>query len=187
MTSYQLTQESRKSHAHPHDSCRSSPADAVFYIQKGKVKITVVSEQGKEAVVAVLGPDASKRRARAKRFSLELNSWSTKSASTRIVRAKRLASVTGKRSSASARTIWGGPMNNTSIQNAAFDDTATLAMGKAFDQACKSLRNFGSACMVREIIAKRIINVAKHGERDPTRLHVQALEALGIKDVDVGC
>src|SRR6478609_4112433 len=96
---------------------QGKPADAVFYIQKGKVKITVVSEQGKEAVVAVLGPDASKRRARAKRFSLELNSWSTKSASTRIVRAKRLASVTGKRSSASARTIWGGPMNNTSIQN----------------------------------------------------------------------
>jgi CRP/FNR family cyclic AMP-dependent transcriptional regulator len=32
-------------------------ADAVFYIQKGQVKITVVSEQGKEAVVAVLGPD----------------------------------------------------------------------------------------------------------------------------------
>src|SRR5579864_8608787 len=27
--------------------------DAVFYIQKGKVKITVVSEQGKEAVVAI--------------------------------------------------------------------------------------------------------------------------------------
>jgi CRP/FNR family transcriptional regulator, cyclic AMP receptor protein len=32
-------------------------ADSVFYIQKGKVKVTVVSEQGKEAVVAVLGPD----------------------------------------------------------------------------------------------------------------------------------
>jgi len=32
-------------------------ADAVFYIQKGKVKVTVVSEQGKEAVVAMLGPD----------------------------------------------------------------------------------------------------------------------------------
>jgi CRP/FNR family cyclic AMP-dependent transcriptional regulator len=32
-------------------------ADAVFYVQKGKVKITVLSEQGKEAVVAVLGPD----------------------------------------------------------------------------------------------------------------------------------
>ncbi len=33
------------------------PADAVFYIQQGKVKITVIFEQGKEAVVAVLGPD----------------------------------------------------------------------------------------------------------------------------------
>jgi CRP/FNR family transcriptional regulator, cyclic AMP receptor protein len=31
-------------------------ADAVFYIQKGKIKLSVVSEQGKEAVVAILGP-----------------------------------------------------------------------------------------------------------------------------------
>jgi CRP-like cAMP-binding protein len=31
-------------------------ADAVFYIQKGKVKLTVVSELGKEAVIAILGP-----------------------------------------------------------------------------------------------------------------------------------
>src|SRR6476659_9830176 len=29
-------------------------ADAVFYIQAGKVKLTVVSQQGKEAVVAIL-------------------------------------------------------------------------------------------------------------------------------------
>lgn len=34
---------------------QGEPADAVFYIQKGKVKVTVVSEQGKEAVVAILG------------------------------------------------------------------------------------------------------------------------------------
>ena len=32
-------------------------ADSVFYIQKGKVKLTVVSEHGKEAVVAILGKD----------------------------------------------------------------------------------------------------------------------------------
>ena len=31
--------------------------DAVFYVKKGKVKITVVSEQGKEALVAILGTD----------------------------------------------------------------------------------------------------------------------------------
>ncbi len=30
-------------------------ADAIFYIQKGKVKVTVLSEQGKEAVIAILG------------------------------------------------------------------------------------------------------------------------------------
>ncbi|HMF86163.1 MAG TPA: cyclic nucleotide-binding domain-containing protein, partial [Nitrospiraceae bacterium] len=29
-------------------------ADAVFYIQGGKVKVSVVSQQGKEAVVAIL-------------------------------------------------------------------------------------------------------------------------------------
>lgn len=32
-------------------------ADAVFYIQRGQVKLSVVSEQGKEAIVAILGPD----------------------------------------------------------------------------------------------------------------------------------
>jgi len=31
-------------------------ADAVFYIQKGRIKLTVTSEQGKEAVVGILGP-----------------------------------------------------------------------------------------------------------------------------------
>jgi CRP/FNR family cyclic AMP-dependent transcriptional regulator len=31
-------------------------ADAVFYVQEGKLKVTVISEQGKEAVVAILGP-----------------------------------------------------------------------------------------------------------------------------------
>ena len=33
---------------------QGDPSDAVFYIQSGKVKKTVVSEQGKEAVVALL-------------------------------------------------------------------------------------------------------------------------------------
>src|SRR5471030_1404132 len=34
---------------------QGNPADSVFYIQKGKVKVAVTSKQGKEAVVAVLG------------------------------------------------------------------------------------------------------------------------------------
>src|SRR6266513_1109270 len=34
---------------------QGSPADSVFYIEKGKVQVTVLSERGKEAVVAILG------------------------------------------------------------------------------------------------------------------------------------
>ena len=50
--------EGRSIHAYPEAQIvfsQGDPADAVFYIQRGKVKITVVSKQGKEAVVAILG------------------------------------------------------------------------------------------------------------------------------------
>ena len=40
-----------------HVFSQGETADSVFYIQKGKVKITVVSEHGKGAVVAILGKD----------------------------------------------------------------------------------------------------------------------------------
>ncbi len=36
---------------------QGDPADAIFYIQKGKIKLTVVSERGKEAVVGILEHD----------------------------------------------------------------------------------------------------------------------------------
>jgi CRP/FNR family cyclic AMP-dependent transcriptional regulator len=35
---------------------QGEPTDAVFYIQKGKVQISVVSDRGKEAIVSILGP-----------------------------------------------------------------------------------------------------------------------------------
>jgi CRP/FNR family cyclic AMP-dependent transcriptional regulator len=34
---------------------QGDPADTVFYIQKGKIKLAVVSDAGKEAVIAILG------------------------------------------------------------------------------------------------------------------------------------
>jgi hypothetical protein len=67
-------------------------------------------------------------------------------------------------------------------QNVWFDDAATLAMGEAFDRACKSLRNFGSA---PAIIADLIIAAAKNGERDPDRLYAQILKASGIDDTSM--
>ena len=39
-----------------HIFSQGDAADNVFYIQKGRVKVGVVSKQGKEAVVALLGP-----------------------------------------------------------------------------------------------------------------------------------
>jgi len=36
---------------------QGDPADSIFYIHKGRVKVTVVSGLGKEAVVAIRGPD----------------------------------------------------------------------------------------------------------------------------------
>lgn len=35
---------------------QGDPADAVLYVRRGKVKISVTSQQGKEAIVAILGP-----------------------------------------------------------------------------------------------------------------------------------
>jgi CRP-like cAMP-binding protein len=35
---------------------QGDPADEIYYVQSGKVKLTVVSRQGKEAVIAILSP-----------------------------------------------------------------------------------------------------------------------------------
>jgi CRP/FNR family transcriptional regulator, cyclic AMP receptor protein len=43
-------------HKNQHVFEQGDVADTVFYIQKGKVKLTVLSKQGKEAVVAILEP-----------------------------------------------------------------------------------------------------------------------------------
>jgi hypothetical protein len=54
-------------------------------------------------------------------------------------------------------------------------------MGKAFDRACQSLHDNGQPDLVRQIIAKRIIEVARKGERDPDELCARALQALGFR------
>ena len=74
-------------------------------------------------------------------------------------------------------------MTFNQIQNVWFDDAATSAMGAAFDRACESLKNFGSA--VPTIIAEQIIAAAKNGERDSDRLYEQALKAFAIVDASM--
>ena len=63
-----------------------------------------------------------------------------------------------------------------------FDDNATKVMGEAFDSACKELHDKGQPEIVYEVIAKRIIDAAKKGERDPIQLRKAGLTALGPDD-----
>jgi len=35
---------------------QGNPADSLFYIRRGKVKLTVISQEGKEAIIAILDP-----------------------------------------------------------------------------------------------------------------------------------
>jgi len=76
-------------------------------------------------------------------------------------------------------------MPDNSLQYGAFDDTATTAMGEAFDRACVFLYRFGSLVIAREMIAKRLIAAARNGERDPVRLCDQALIPFGIEDMSM--
>lgn len=63
--------------------------------------------------------------------------------------------------------------------NSVFDDLATKAMGEAFDAACKDLHDAGQPSLAYETIAKRIIEAARSGERDPDILRDRALTAFG--------
>jgi hypothetical protein len=64
------------------------------------------------------------------------------------------------------------------IPRGVFDESATRAMGEAFDAACAALQDGNLSDLVREIIAERIIEAARHGERDPKRLCSIAIVAI---------
>jgi hypothetical protein len=69
------------------------------------------------------------------------------------------------------------------LEGKAFDPQLTHAMGEAYDAARQALHDKGQPELVQEIIAKRIIEIASTGERDPIKLCDRALAALGIAAV----
>ena len=71
------------------------------------------------------------------------------------------------------------------FRDSGFDAEATQALGKAYDIACRSLHPNGQPPVVQEILAKKIIEVAQRGERDPDRLAAIALANLGPFHRDV--
>jgi hypothetical protein len=65
------------------------------------------------------------------------------------------------------------------VDKSIFDDSVTSAMGEAFDAACAELQDNNLSELVREIIAERIIEAAKRGERDSQRLCSIGIAAMG--------
>jgi hypothetical protein len=56
-----------------------------------------------------------------------------------------------------------------------FAPELTSAMGDAYDKAIATLSNNESELIVRELVAKRIVRLARRGERDPEYLCSPAL------------
>ena len=65
------------------------------------------------------------------------------------------------------------------FRESGFDAEATQNLGKAYDIACLSLHPKGRPPVVQEMLAKKILEVAQRGERDPDRLAAIALGILG--------
>jgi len=63
----------------------------------------------------------------------------------------------------------------------AFDPEITKLMGQAYDAAFGELGDRTPPALLKEIIAKRIIEAAEQGERDPKRLCASALDSLGLR------
>jgi hypothetical protein len=64
------------------------------------------------------------------------------------------------------------------VPRVVFDDADTCIMGEAFDAACEEVRDAGQPPVVREVMARRIIDAARAGERDVNRLREAALSGL---------
>jgi hypothetical protein len=59
-----------------------------------------------------------------------------------------------------------------------FDQTTTKVTGEAFDAACKALPDTGQPAVVQDVMARRAIEAARKGERDPDRLRDAAIAAV---------
>jgi hypothetical protein len=67
------------------------------------------------------------------------------------------------------------------ISDRSFDEETTALIGQAFDKTCRELHDKGQPASVKEIIAKRIIEVAGRGERDSDRISEAVLKCLGLR------
>ena len=66
------------------------------------------------------------------------------------------------------------------LKGTVFGPEAVASMGQAFDRACAAIAALGQPSIHQAMIAKRIIELAKAGERHPQILCDRALEGLRL-------
>ena len=67
------------------------------------------------------------------------------------------------------------------FRNASFDPETVKVLCDVHDKTSRSLHDAGQPDILKEVIARWIISLAKKGERPPDRLYASALAALGDK------
>ncbi|HEY1361633.1 MAG TPA: hypothetical protein VGF60_05265 [Xanthobacteraceae bacterium] len=64
----------------------------------------------------------------------------------------------------------------------AFDEQVTAAIVEACEKASQSMRDWGQPEGMRETLARRIVELASKGERNPDRLCEHALRSMGFSE-----
>jgi hypothetical protein len=62
-----------------------------------------------------------------------------------------------------------------------FDPELTEAMARALEDVCRLFESTGRR-YVRDMVARKIVEIAQDGERDPLRLRNRTLREFGIND-----
>jgi hypothetical protein len=68
--------------------------------------------------------------------------------------------------------------NMVRLGNGCFDPKTLAIVESAFDEAWITLKTNGNSNIRANELARRILQLAMEGERDPTRLHDEALSGL---------
>jgi hypothetical protein len=73
-----------------------------------------------------------------------------------------------------------GTISRFLANDSAFDPIDVEAMSNALDDVCKVLNLTNGAKVAREVMAERIIELARRGERSPTVLRDRVLREAGL-------
>jgi hypothetical protein len=64
------------------------------------------------------------------------------------------------------------------FRNSVFDPQSLVFLETAFDEAWLTLKSTGNTSVKPDELARAVLRLAMEGERDPIRLHDEALEGL---------